>query len=50
VAGHFAKEFGLTGTLIDPAPLEVEQAQGFGLETITGLVEEHDFGRGSSTS
>lgn len=45
VAGHFAKEFGLTGTLIDPAPLEVEQARVFGLETITGLVEEHDFGR-----
>ena len=45
VAGHFAKEFGLTGTLIDPAPLEVEQAHAFGLETITGLVEEHDFGR-----
>jgi hypothetical protein len=44
VAGHFAKEFGLDGTLIDPAPLEVEQARGFGLETITGLVEEHDFG------
>ena len=44
VAGHFAKEFGLTGTLIDPAPLEVEQARAFGLETITGLVEEHDFG------
>jgi SAM-dependent methyltransferase len=45
VAEHFAKEFGLTGTLIDPAPLEVEQARAFGLETITGLVEEHDFGR-----
>ena len=45
VAGHFAKEFGLTGTLIDPAPLEVEEARAFGLETITGLVEEHDFGR-----
>ena len=44
VAGHFAREFGLAGTLIDPAPLEVEQARGFGLETITGLVEEHDFG------
>ena len=44
VAGHFAKEFNLTGTLIDPAPLEVEQARAFGLETITGLVEEHDFG------
>jgi len=45
VAAHVAKEFGLTGTLIDPAPLEVEQAQRLGLETVTGLVEEHDFGR-----
>lgn len=45
VAAHFAKEFGLRGTLIDPAPLEVEQAQGLGLETVTGLVEEHDFDR-----
>src|SRR5258705_3371260 len=45
VAAHFAKEFGLEGTLIDPAPLEVEQAQRLGLETVTGLVEEHDFGQ-----
>ena len=44
VAGHFAREFGWSGTLIDPAPLEVEQARRLGLETITGLVEEHDFG------
>ena len=44
VAHHFAREFGLSGTLIDPAPLEVEHAQRLGLETITGLVEEHDFG------
>ena len=44
VAHHFAREFGLKGTLIDPAPLEVEQARRLGLETITGLVEEHDFG------
>jgi SAM-dependent methyltransferase len=44
VAAHFAKEFGMRGTLIDPAPLEVEQAQRLGLETITGLVEQHDFG------
>jgi len=44
VAHHFAREFGLRGTLIDPAPLEVEQARRLGLETITGLVEEHDFG------
>jgi 2-polyprenyl-3-methyl-5-hydroxy-6-metoxy-1,4-benzoquinol methylase len=45
VAHHFAREFGLQGTLIDPAPLEVEQAQQLGLQTATGLVEEHDFGR-----
>jgi SAM-dependent methyltransferase len=44
VAAHFAKAFGLSGTLIDPAPLEVEQAQAFGLETVTGLIEQHDFG------
>ncbi len=44
VAGHFATAFGLTGTLIDPAPLEVDVARSLGLETITGLVEEHDFG------
>ena len=44
VAAHFANEFRLHGTLIDPAPLEVEQAKRLGLETITGLVEQHDFG------
>ena len=45
VAHHFAREFGLQGTLIDPAPLEVERAERLGLETVTGLVEEHDFGQ-----
>ena len=45
VAAHFAREFGLEGTVIDPAPLEIEQAQRLGLETISGLVEHHDFGR-----
>ena len=44
VAAHFARTFGWQGTLIDPAPLEVEHARRLGLETITGLVEEHDFG------
>ena len=44
VAAHLVKEFGLRGTLIDPAPLEVEEARRLGLETVTGLVEEHDFG------
>jgi 2-polyprenyl-3-methyl-5-hydroxy-6-metoxy-1,4-benzoquinol methylase len=44
VAEQLAREFGLAGTLIDPAPLEVAQARRLGLETITGLVEHHDFG------
>lgn len=43
VANHFAREFGLRATIIDPAPLEIEQARQFGLDTITGLVEQHDF-------
>lgn len=44
VAHHFAQTFGLSATLIDPAPLELEQARRLGLETITDLVEQHDFG------
>jgi 2-polyprenyl-3-methyl-5-hydroxy-6-metoxy-1,4-benzoquinol methylase len=44
VAQHFAREFGLDATVIDPAPLEVEQARQLGIETMTGLVERHDFG------
>lgn len=44
VAHHFGREFGLGGTLIDPAPLELEEARRFGLETVTGLVEQFDFG------
>lgn len=45
VAHHFAQQFGLEATLVDPAPLEVEEARRLGLETVTGLVEQHDFGR-----
>ena len=45
VASCFAQAFALQGTVIDPAPLEIEQAQRLGLETITGLVEQHDFGK-----
>jgi 2-polyprenyl-3-methyl-5-hydroxy-6-metoxy-1,4-benzoquinol methylase len=44
VAYELARAFGLQGTVIDPAPLETAQAARFGLETITGLVEHHDFG------
>jgi len=45
VAAHIAREFGLEGTLVDPAPLEVAEAKRLGLETVTGLVEQHDFER-----
>ena len=44
VAAHLAREFDIDGTLIDPAPLEIEEARKLGLRTITGLVEAHDFG------
>ena len=44
VAHQIAEAFNLSGTVIDPAPLEVEEARRLGLETITGLVEAHDFG------
>ncbi len=44
VARYFAEAFDLEGTLIDPAPLELDEARRFGLETIAGLVEQHEFG------
>lgn len=43
VAAHLARACGLTATVIDPAPLELAEARRLGLETITGLVEQHDF-------
>jgi 2-polyprenyl-3-methyl-5-hydroxy-6-metoxy-1,4-benzoquinol methylase len=45
VAAYIAREFGLQATLVDPAPLEVAEAERLGLEAITALVEQHDFGR-----
>jgi len=44
IAAHLARECGLTATVIDPSPLEVAEARRLGLETITALIEEHDFG------
>jgi predicted O-methyltransferase YrrM len=44
VAHALASEFGLDATVIDPAPLEIDEARRLGLETVTGLVEQHDFG------
>jgi SAM-dependent methyltransferase len=42
VAHAFCERFGLEGTVIDPAPLEIEEARALGLRTITGLAEEYD--------
>ncbi len=44
VAHAWAQRFGLKGTVLDPAPLEVEEARNVGLETVTALVEEYDPG------
>jgi SAM-dependent methyltransferase len=44
VADALARRFGLRATVVDPAPLETEQAHALGLETIEGLVEEIAFG------
>lgn len=42
VAHELARRFKLRAAVLDPSPLEVEQAQRLGLETIQGLVEEYD--------
>jgi SAM-dependent methyltransferase len=40
VAHAFCERFGLKGTVIDPSPLEIDEARRLGLDTVTGLVEE----------
>jgi SAM-dependent methyltransferase len=42
VAHHFSGYFGLSATVLDPSPLEIERAKLFELETITGLLEDFD--------
>jgi len=44
VCHAWASRFGLKGTVIDPSPLEIEEAQRLGLETVTGIVEDYDAG------
>lgn len=44
VAHHLVGAFGLQAAVLDPAPVEVEEARKLGLETITALVEEYDPG------
>ena len=42
VAHAFCTQFDLQGTVVDPSPLEIDEARRLGLETVTGLVEEWD--------
>lgn len=44
VAHEWTTRFGLKGTVIDPSPLEIEQAQRLNLETVTAIVEDWDAG------
>ena len=44
VAHVLTKHFKLVGTVLDPAPLEIEEAKQFGLETVNGLVEQYKAG------
>ncbi|MEW6319621.1 MAG: methyltransferase domain-containing protein [Acidobacteriota bacterium] len=41
VAYAFCSRFGLTGTVIDPAPAEIAEARALGLETVSGFVEDY---------
>jgi 2-polyprenyl-3-methyl-5-hydroxy-6-metoxy-1,4-benzoquinol methylase len=44
VAHAFATRFKLKPAVLDPSPIEVEQARRLGLETIQGFIEEYDPG------
>lgn len=44
VAAFLVERFRLRATILDPAPLELAEAQAIGLETIAGFIEEYDPG------
>ena len=44
VAHAFTERLGGSGTVVDPAPLEIDEARRLGLETVTGFIEEVDLG------
>jgi hypothetical protein len=48
IAHKFAQSFNADATVLDPAPLEIAQAQQLGLKTITGFVEEYTPGAGET--
>jgi len=42
VAHHMSQCFGLRATVLDPSPMEIEQARLLNIETIPGLLEEYE--------
>tara|TARA_B100001123_G_scaffold295929_1_gene330032 strand:- start:346 stop:1290 length:945 start_codon:yes stop_codon:yes gene_type:complete len=44
VAHAFSKRFDAVSTVVDPAPLEIEEARRLGLETVTGFIEKVNLG------
>ena len=42
VAHALTQRFGLRGVVLDPAPLEIDEARRLGLETVQGSVEDYD--------
>jgi 2-polyprenyl-3-methyl-5-hydroxy-6-metoxy-1,4-benzoquinol methylase len=44
VAGAVSEAFGAHATVLDPAPDELAVAEAAGMETISGLMEDHDLG------
>lgn len=44
VAHALSERFGLRATVLDPAPLEIAEAQALGIETVTGFMESYDPG------
>lgn len=43
VARHFAERFGYAGTVLDPSAEELQEAKGYGLDTMQGFIEMADF-------
>ncbi|MCX6553087.1 MAG: class I SAM-dependent methyltransferase [Acidobacteria bacterium] len=44
VSHAWTTRFGLNGTVIDPSPLEIEEARALGLDTVTAIIEDWDAG------
>jgi SAM-dependent methyltransferase len=47
VAHRLIEEFGASAVVVDPAPLEIDEARGLGLETFSGFIEDFNASPGS---